>query len=227
MSDIEEVGISLNNNGILNNSEKKKKKKKKKHPKQTKNELKTDNELNGSNILIQYVSANNDLDESDPLYNEFSQVFNKFSKPEELCKVPGEKNENDKDNELNKNGVKLMDDQMNIDIDGEKPLSKKKKKIIKRASVADLKQQVPRPDVVEVWDVTSADPKLLVYLKAYRNTVPVPRHWCQKRKYLQGKRGIEKPPFQLPDFIAATGIDKIRQAVLEKEEQKEIKTKTT
>jgi hypothetical protein len=28
---------------------------------------------------------------------------------------------------------------------------------------------------------------------------------------LQGKRGIEKQPFQLPDFIAATGIEKIRQ----------------
>ena len=34
-----------------------------------------------------------------------------------------------------------------------------------------------------------------------RNTVPVPRHWCFKRKYLQGKRGIEKPPFNLPEFI--------------------------
>ena len=34
-----------------------------------------------------------------------------------------------------------------------------------------------------------------------RNTVPVPRHWSYKRKYLQGKRGIEKPPFDLPDFI--------------------------
>lgn len=29
--------------------------------------------------------------------------------------------------------------------------------------------------------------------------------------HLQGKRGIEKQPFQLPDFIAATGIEKIRQ----------------
>jgi hypothetical protein len=29
------------------------------------------------------------------------------------------------------------------------------------------------------------DPKLLVYLKSYRNTVPVPRHWSQKRKFLQ------------------------------------------
>lgn len=33
----------------------------------------------------------------------------------------------------------------------------------------------------------------------------MPRHWSQKRKYLQGKRGIEKPPFKLPDFIEATG----------------------
>lgn len=31
---------------------------------------------------------------------------------------------------------------------------------------------------------------------------------------LQGKRGIEKQPFQLPDFIAATGIEKIRQVLL-------------
>ncbi|KAK2648946.1 hypothetical protein Ddye_016435 [Dipteronia dyeriana] len=60
-------------------------------------------------------------------------------------------------------------------------------------------------------DAIAADPKLLVFLKAYRNTVPVPRHWCQKRKFLQGKRGIEKQPFQLPDFIAATGIEKIIQ----------------
>jgi len=36
----------------------------------------------------------------------------------------------------------------------------------------------------------------------------VPRHWSQKRKYLQGKRGLEKPPFKLPDFIEATGEEK-------------------
>ena len=70
--------------------------------------------------------------------------------------------------------------------------------------------------MVEVWDVTAQDPKLLVYLKAYRNTVPVPRHWSQKRKYLQGKRGLEKPPFKLPDFIEATGIGEMRQAYQEK-----------
>jgi splicing factor 3B subunit 2 len=42
---------------------------------------------------------------------------------------------------------------------------------------------------------------------------------------LQGKRGIEKPPFQLPDFIAATGISKIRQALQEKDAAKKEKAK--
>ncbi|KAG5238860.1 proline-rich spliceosome-associated family protein [Salix suchowensis] len=93
--------------------------------------------------------------------------------------------------------------------------------------------------VISVWDATSADPKLLVFLKSYKNTVPVPRHWCQKRKFLQGS-GCDNHgaltyqaaggscwpwvsmvlrsnlfTFQLPDFIAATGIEKIRQILLE------------
>ena len=172
-----------------------------------------------------------------------------------------------------------------------------------RLQVAALKQLCPRPEVVEVWDVTAPDPQLLVYLKArlqpccaarltppvqlqpmaarpvtfhttslllvvvmvvvvdcqmqrtaccctlpvicqtavamsfpeqpagrtalsahilllpvqaYRNTVPVPRHWSQKRKFLQGKRGIEKPGFALPDYIEATGISEMRKAYQEK-----------
>lgn len=77
-------------------------------------------------------------------------------------------------------------------------------------------QLVARPDVVEMHDVTAQEPKLLVHLKATRNTVPVPRHWCFKRKYLQGKRGIEKPPFELPEFIKRTGIQEMREALQEK-----------
>lgn len=80
-------------------------------------------------------------------------------------------------------------------------------------------QLVARPDVVEMHDVTAQDPKLLVHLKATRNSVPVPRHWCFKRKYLQGKRGIEKPPFELPDFIKRTGIQEMREALQEKVRQ--------
>lgn len=67
--------------------------------------------------------------------------------------------------------------------------------------------------------MTAADPKLLVLLKATRNTVPVPKHWSQKRKYLQNKRGIEKPPFELPKFIVDTGITDMREALQEKEDR--------
>ena len=43
--------------------------------------------------------------------------------------------------------------------------NKKKKKLEARLKIAELKQACPRPEVVEVWDVTAQDPKLLVYLK--------------------------------------------------------------
>ena len=89
--------------------------------------------------------------------------------------------------------------------------------------IGELKQHCPLPEVVESWDVTALDPILLVHLKAARNTVPVPRHWSQKRRYLQGKKGIEKPPFQLPAYIAATGIGEMRQAYADDAEQESLR----
>eukprot|EP00004_Rigifila_ramosa_P009687 TRINITY_DN2132_c0_g1_i1.p1 TRINITY_DN2132_c0_g1~~TRINITY_DN2132_c0_g1_i1.p1 ORF type:complete len:574 (+),score=161.23 TRINITY_DN2132_c0_g1_i1:78-1724(+) len=107
----------------------------------------------------------------------------------------------------------------------EQTLSKKKKRAAKRMPHAELKQRVRRPDLVEYHDVSSPDPLLLLELKALRNTVPVPRHWSQKKKYLQGKRGFEKPPFQLPAFIEATGISQLRSVYNEKEDAKSLKQK--
>lgn len=69
-------------------------------------------------------------------------------------------------------------------IEDKEKLSKRKLKKLTRLSVAELKQLVSRPDVVEMHDVTARDPKLLVQLKAHRNTVQVPRHWCFKRKVI-------------------------------------------
>lgn len=109
--------------------------------------------------------------------------------------------------------------------DGEQRISKRKLKELNRMKIGELKQACPLPEVVEVWDATSAEPLMLVHLKAYRNTVPVPRHWSQKRKYLQGKRGLEKPPFKLPSFIAATGIGEMRQAYNDKAEAQNLKSK--
>ncbi|EUB61189.1 Splicing factor 3B subunit 2 [Echinococcus granulosus] len=124
-----------------------------------------------------------------------------------------------------KSDRKGVGDDDDDDANREQPLSKKKLKLLNRPSVASLKQAAARPDVVEMWDVCAKDPLLLVYLKSYRNTVPVPKHWCAKRKYLQGKRGFEKPPFRLPEFIARTGIMEMRQTVSDKDAEKSLKTR--
>ena len=44
-------------------------------------------------------------------------------------------------------------------------LSKRKQKKLNRLSVAELKRLVSRPDVVDWVDVSSQDPRLLVYMK--------------------------------------------------------------
>ncbi|XP_022996847.1 splicing factor 3B subunit 2-like [Cucurbita maxima] len=174
-------------------------------------------------VEIEYVPDKAELDDS--LDEEFRKVFEKFS----FSEIAGtEENENKDESAQNAASKKSDSDSDDEELDNqqkEKGLSNKKKKLQRRMKIAELKQICLRPDVVEIWDATAADPKLLVYLKSYRNTVPVPRHWCQKRKFLQGKRGIEKQPFQLPDFIAATGIEKIRQAYIEKEDSKKLKQK--
>ncbi len=112
------------------------------------------------------------------------------------------------------------------DAESPKPLSKKKQRKANRLSVAELKQLVKKPEVVEWTDISASDPRLLLHLKSTRNTIPVPQHWSAKRDYLQGKRGIEKPPFQLPSFIADTGIGTMRDAIKEKEANMSLKAKT-
>ncbi|XP_011096258.1 splicing factor 3B subunit 2 [Sesamum indicum] len=174
-------------------------------------------------VEVEYVPEKAELD--GVLDEEFRKVFEKFNFMES-----GVTEENDKKDAAAPDAAKKKADSDSEEEEQdtqqkEKGVSNKKKKLQRRMKIAELKQICTRPDVVEVWDATAADPKLLVYLKSYRNTVAVPRHWCQKRKFLQEKRGIEKQPFQLPDFIAATGIEKIRQAYIEKEDSKKLKQK--
>jgi splicing factor 3B subunit 2 len=84
---------------------------------------------------------------------------------------------------------------------------------------------VRRPDLVEFWDITSTDPLFLVHLKSIRNTVSIPRHWSQKRKYLQNKRGVLKEFFKLPDYIEATGIARLRDPFLDRDGGKMVRQK--
>ncbi|XP_057419683.1 pre-mRNA-splicing factor sap145-like [Lotus japonicus] len=49
---------------------------------------------------------------------------------------------------------------------------------------------------LDVWDATASDPKLLGFLKSYSNTVPMPRHWSQKRVFA-GERLWQLPSLDL------------------------------
>ncbi|OCT84196.1 hypothetical protein XELAEV_18022337mg [Xenopus laevis] len=188
-------------------------------------------DLAGGKLEIEYVTEEPDI--YDPNFIFFKRIFQAFKLTDD---VKREKEKEPEKVEKIEPAVprkrfeeELMDDDSDSDADEKKldapKLSKKKLRRMNRFTVAELKQLVSRPDVVEMHDVTAPDPKLLVHLKGTRNSVPVPRHWCFKRKYLQGKRGIEKPPFQLPDFIKRTGIQEMREALQEKEEQKTMKSK--
>ncbi|KAM8881421.1 splicing factor 3B subunit 2 [Synchiropus picturatus] len=181
-------------------------------------------------VEIEYVTEEPHI--YDPNYIFFKRIFDAFKLTDDLKKEKEKEPERPerletlvyrkKGLEEDKKDSDDSDDEARQDVP---KLSKKKLRRMNRLTVAELKQLVARPDVVEMHDVTAQEPKLLVHLKATRNTVPVPRHWCFKRKYLQGKRGIEKPPFELPEFIRRTGIQEMREALQEKEDAKTMKTK--
>lgn len=157
-----------------------------------------------ADVEIEYVTEEPEIYE--PNFIFFKRIFEAFKLTDDVKKE--KEKEPEKLDKMESSAVpkkkgfeeehKDSDDDSSDDEQEKKPeapkLSKKKLRRMNRFTVAELKQLVARPDVVEMHDVTAQDPKLLVHLKATRNSVPVPRHWCFKRKYLQGKRGIEKPP---------------------------------
>ncbi|KAL1513612.1 hypothetical protein ABEB36_003003 [Hypothenemus hampei] len=246
--DIEDESRKINDKDLKEKvSKNKKKKKRKKNKKNRENEEKekqkdlengvitekesAEESLQKEDVQIEYVQEKIGLHELAPQYRQYYSIFEQFKISNEKSNIPPPALANITSLTSQPKfitGNELNDD--NEELDDKKPedkskLSKRKLKKLTRLSVAELKQLVNRPDVVEMHDVTARDPKLLVQLKAHRNTVQVPRHWCFKRKYLQGKRGIEKPPFNLPDFIKRTGIMEMRASLQEKDESKSLKTK--
>lgn len=224
----------ISQNGSKKDSRQKRKRSKKKKTQKQNNESakqpkvskKPDQVL--EDIDIEFVPEDIHLEKN---YAEFSKVFEHF-KFSNSNNITVEKTDDVKKShaatkaeELERLKRMMEDEEEEEREKSSEKLSKKKLKLQTRISVAALKQLVARPDVVEMYDVTARDPKLLVHLKGCRNTVQVPRHWCAKRKYLQGKRGFEKPPFELPDFIKRTGIQSMREAVQEKDQNKSLKQK--
>ncbi|OAA44339.1 splicing factor 3b [Metarhizium rileyi] len=161
------------------------------------------------------------LDE-DPAFAAYKDIFSKFGA------LLGEDEVAKEANAGNQGTVCLGDDDGipdEDDADAKPKLSKKKRKELNKLSVAELKALVSIPEVVEWHDVSSSDPRVLVQIKAQRNVIPVPTHWSLKREYLSSKRGIEKAPFRLPQFISDTGITEMRDAVLEKQAEQTLKQK--
>ncbi|KAI0244292.1 hypothetical protein L0F63_005460 [Massospora cicadina] len=197
-------------------------------------------EVQPDGVEVVYVPEVLEIEETDPLYDDFKEVFDRFSVPD-----PSEAKEPEKVTvglaaptgapyrglayEYGFGNCDAESDTSDTSDAGEGAnpggLSRKKLRKLSRMSISELKQRSKKPEVVEWVDVTASDPTLLVHLKSYRNSVPIPKHWSQKRKYLQGKRGIEKPPFELPAFIRDTGIMEMRQAVKDKEDHARAKTK--
>ncbi|KAI3874561.1 hypothetical protein MKW92_027287 [Papaver armeniacum] len=148
---------------------------------------------------IEYVTENLEFGDA---YAELKSVIEKFNAKEAADAEDDDTKDEEEKNVTNSGSYEEEEEEEDANQNDKGGISNKKKKLQRRMKIAELKQLCARPDLVEVWDTTSANPKLLVFLKSYRNT-----------------------PFQLPGFIAATGIEKIRQAYIEKEDSKKLKQK--
>lgn len=167
------------------------------------------------------VDTDIEITEDNPLFDQFRDVFARFQEADK--EDPGLK-------DVEKEEVFRDDDNDNIQGEDEEEettqrLSKKARKAANKLSIAELKAIVRKPEVVEWTDTSAHDPRLLVNIKSSRNVVPVPTHWSLKREYLSSKRGVEKPGFALPKFIAETGISDMRDAVLEKQAEASLKSR--
>ncbi|KAM9895966.1 hypothetical protein OXX69_010827, partial [Metschnikowia pulcherrima] len=91
-----------------------------------------------------------------------------------------------------------------------RPLSKRQRRIREKIPISVLKSATSKPQAVEWYDADAPDPYMAVFMKTALNHVNVPSHWQQKKEYLSSKRGLERAPFQLPKYIANTGIAEMR-----------------
>ncbi|KAM9938193.1 hypothetical protein OXX80_002295 [Metschnikowia pulcherrima] len=141
------------------------------------------------------------LQETD-LYTQYAEIFHKFEpKPETKTQVvlytasdaSASSSDIDSDNDLST-----------------RPLSKRQRRIREKIPISVLKSATSKPQAVEWYDADAPDPYMAVFMKTALNHVNVPSHWQQKKEYLSSKRGLERAPFQLPKYIANTGIAEMR-----------------
>ncbi|KAI8337166.1 hypothetical protein BC941DRAFT_452773 [Chlamydoabsidia padenii] len=188
-------------------------------PTQSHNSTRTSTQQDNEDA-IEYVTSPIDLSSLDcygpNVVQQFSNVFNNFEHLGNTKNYPQKPQR--------KKSTKHQQTKVNPTTTPE--LSKKKLKLAQRYTLDELKTLATVPEVVEACDTSAKDPLLLVDLKSYRNTVPVPNHWYQRQKYLYRYKSDEKPPFELPEFIKDTGIMEVRDNLKKQERQKRQKSKT-
>lgn len=181
LSDDEENTVvdSKDDKKSKNKNKRKKKKKKNRNNKKIEDEpekdKKNDSETGEKDVEVEYIQESLGLHELAPQYRQFFHIFEAFKIADPMPTIappvlalP---------TSLSSKPIATVGDQFTEEateetdekkIEDKTKLSKRKLKKLTRLSVAELKQLVHRPDVVEMHDVTARDPKLLVQLKAHR-----------------------------------------------------------
>lgn len=143
--------------------------------------------------------------EEDPLFEQFRDVLDKFqngSSPSPLQARLSEVKEFANDSEDS--------EEESTSEEEDRITSKRQLRLMNKIPLADLKSFTDSPHLVEWYDADAPDPYMLLTLKSQPNIVQVPEHWTNKRDYLSLRKGIDRPPFELPDYIKDTGIQDLR-----------------
>lgn len=125
--------------------------------------------------------------ESDPLFTQFQDVFNKFQGENNNVEPISTTERGQLLNESDENEIKDESNESDSD-EEEEPLSKRQLRRRNKIPLATLKSSITRPQVVEWYDVDAHDPYMLVNIKSQPNVVQVPGHWSSKREYLSSRR---------------------------------------
>lgn len=162
-----------------------------------------------------------DISIDNPLFEQFQSVFNKFNNnnndksQQNEAKDISETNQDTQDvnsqsSSSSEEEEEDSDDDSEEDQSSIKKLSKRQLRIQNKIPLGKLKSFSKNPQIVDIHDIDSKDPYLLISIKSQANIIPIPINWSFKRDYLSSKRGIEKLPFQLPKYIQSTGISEMR-----------------
>lgn len=154
----------------------------------------------------------NSIATDETLLSEYEHVFRKFNANEnDAITISKALTRKEEEIEHEVEGTyEDESDEVDESINKSKETSKRRERLRNKVPLATLKASTSVPQVVEWYDSDSRDPFFLVYLKSQPNVVHVPSHWLSKRDYLSSRRGIERPPFELPAFIKDTGIQDMR-----------------